>query len=458
MKQQVNSIQIETKKEISNRDYLILAIPLIISGISTPLIGAVDTAVVGRMPEPSAIGAVSLGAVIFNTMYWLLGFLRVSTTGLTSQASGADNEKEIIYSFIRPMIVAIIVGCLFIFLQLPIIKVSLYLFGASKTIEELTSTYFSIRIWGAPFALVNYVLIGWLMGIGKVKLSLATQVYMNLVNIGLDLLFVLVFGWGVPGVAIATVIAEISTVVIGLTFVMKSGQLTSLQLDVSSLMQRAPLIKMLVVNRDLFLRAVCLLLMTGIFTAIGARMGDIELAANAILLQVHYLMAYLISGFANASSILVGRSIGSSRISLFKRALSLSFTWGLSSAIFLAFLMILFCDTLLLVFTDIEAVRTLAGELFIWMGVYPVVAFWGLQLEGVFSGATEAKFIRNSIFCALIVFIISIWIFGSGITPHELWFAFNLFTLGRSLFLSLAIKKLTQMKFPIKKEKASSIM
>lgn len=450
--------QLETQKEISHRDYLTLAIPLIISGISTPLIGAVDTAVVGRVSEASAIGAVSLGAVIFNTMYWLLGFLRVSTTGLTSQASGANDEKEIAYSFIRPIFLAILIGSLFILFQLPIINVSLYIFGANQTIEELTSTYFSIRIWGAPFALVNYVLIGWLMGIGKVKRSLATQIYMNVVNISLDLLFVLVFGWGVSGVAYATVIAEISTVLIGLAFVVKSGKLTSLHLNLSSMLKRAPIIKMLVINRDLFLRAVCLLLMTGIFTTIGARMGEIELAANAILLQVHYIMAYLISGFANASSILVGRSIGSNQLSLFKRALSLSFKWGLGTAIFLSIFMFIFGHFLLIAFTDLEEVKNLAGELFIWMAVYPIVAFWGLQLEGVFSGATEAKFIRNTIFCALIVFIISIWIFGSEINPHQLWFTFNIFTLGRSLFLSLALKRLTQIKFVLKKEETSSII
>ncbi|WP_226526961.1 MATE family efflux transporter [Metabacillus niabensis] len=447
MNSKATSVQLESTKEITHRNYLLLAIPLIIAGISTPLLGAVDTAVVGRLPEPTAIGAVSVSAVIFNTMYWLLGFLRVGTTGLTSQASGANNEKEIVYSFIRPLFVAILIGCLFIFLQIPILKGSLYLFGASQTLEELTSTYFSIRIWGAPFALINYVLIGWLMGIGKVRLSLATQISMNLVNIVLDLLFVLVFGWGVAGVALATVIAETSTVIIGLFFVVKSKQLSSFSLNLFSILQKEPIIRMLIMNRDLFLRAVCLLLMTGIFTTIGARMGEIELAANAILLQVHYIMAYLLSGFANASSILVGRSIGSNNQSLYNRTLTLSLRWGLSSAICLSLLMVLFGNVIIMAFTSIEEVKNLAVELFIWMAVYPIVAFWGLQLEGVFSGATEAKFIRNSIFYALILFIFSIWLFGSTITPHELWFSFHLFTFGRSLFLSLSLKRLSKLKF-----------
>lgn len=458
MKYEPSSFRIDTKKSVTHREYLTLAIPLIISGISTPILGAVDTAVVGRMPEATAIGAVSVGAVIFNTMYWLLGFLRVSTTGLTSQASGANNDKEIVLSFIRPMFVAILIGCLFICLQIPILQLALYFFGASPTIEELTSTYFSIRIWGAPFALINYVLIGWLMGIGRVKLSLATQIYMNLVNIILDLLFVLVFGLGVAGVAYATVIAEISTVLIGLAFVVKSKQITSLSLQLSLVLQREPLIKMLIVNRDLFLRSVCLLLMTGIFTTFGARMGEITLAANAILLQIHYIMAYLISGFANASSVLVGRSIGSHQLSLFKRTLSLSFLWGIGSAICLSLFMIICGDFILLAFTSIGDVKNQAADLMIWMAVYPIVAFWGLQLEGVFSGATEARFIRNSIFYALIVFFVTLWSFNWSMNPHQLWLGLHLFTLSRSLFLALSIKSLTRLKFPHNNEKARSII
>ncbi|UPG63472.1 MATE family efflux transporter [Metabacillus endolithicus] len=149
----------------THREYLTLAIPLIISGISTPILGAVDTAVVGRLPDASAIGAVALGAVIFNTMYWLLGFLRVSTTGLTSQANGANDAKEMALACLRPMFLAVFIGSLFIILQIPILKLSLYLFGTSESVGNLVSTYYSIRIWGAPFALLNYVLIGWLMEI-----------------------------------------------------------------------------------------------------------------------------------------------------------------------------------------------------------------------------------------------------------------------------------------------------
>lgn len=236
----------------THREYLTLAIPLIISGISTPILGAVDTAVVGRLPDASAIGAVALGAVIFNTMYWLLGFLRVSTTGLTSQANGANDAKEMALACLRPMFLAVFIGSLFIILQIPILKLSLYLFGTSESVGDLVSTYFSIRIWGAPFALLNYVLIGWLMGLGKVKLSLSTQITMNVLNIVLDLLFVLVFGLGVAGVAYATVIAEISAIFIGLFFMIRTKLIDLSLIQWRILIEKAPLVKMLKVNRDFF--------------------------------------------------------------------------------------------------------------------------------------------------------------------------------------------------------------
>ncbi|WP_282155290.1 MATE family efflux transporter [Cytobacillus gottheilii] len=432
---------------VTHQEYIKLAIPLIIAGISTPLIGAVDTAVVGRMPDPVGIGAVSIGAVIFNTIYWLLGFLRVSTTGLTAQAIGANDKEESALSFLRPMAIALGIGLIFIILQGPILYVSQKLLGIQSEIESLTSAYFSIRIWGAPFALLNYVLIGWLMGLGKVKLSLATQVYMNICNILLDLLFVLGFGMGVAGVAIATLIAEVSTVFIGLYFVLKMKQIDISSVRWKLILKKDAFMKMLILNRDLFLRSICLLTMTGVFTAMSARMDEVALAANSILLQIHYIIAYLIGGFGNASSILIGKSIGSQQKTLFKRTLSLSFIWGAISAGVLALVVLLFGEQLLSFFTNIQEVRIQAASLLIWMVVYPIVGFWNLQLEGVFSGAAEAKYVRNSIFMALIMFLVYTFAVQSAMTPHQLWLSFIIFTLGRSLFLAMSVGKLERLKF-----------
>ena len=290
-------------------------------------------------------------------------------------------------------------------------------------------------------------MIGWLMGMGNVRLALATQVLMNVLNIILDLVFVLGLGLGVSGVAYATLIAEISAVLFGAWLILRANRVKIAQIKLPMLIESEPLIKMLKVNRDLFLRTVCLLTMTVIFTSKGASMGEVTLAANAILLQIHYIMAYLLGGFANASGIIVGRAIGGRNPSLYKRAFSLSAHWGFIAAILLFLFILLFGGNIVAVFTTITEVKEEAIELLIWMMVFPIVGFWGLQLDGIFSGATEAKSIRDSMILALIVFLLVIWLCVPNYHNHGVWLAFVLFSLSRSVFLSLFIPKLTRTKF-----------
>ncbi|WP_436374521.1 MATE family efflux transporter [Cytobacillus sp. BC1816] len=440
-----------TTSSCSHREYLVLAIPLIISGISTPILGAVDTAVVGRIPDPASIGGVAIGAVIFNTMYWLLGFLRVSTSGFTAQAEGANNQNEMVLSLLRPMILAILFGLFFIILQGPILAIALSLIGGSEAVSFFASSYFSVRIWGAPFILLSYVIIGWLIGMGKVRLALATQIWMNALNIILDLVFVLELGMGVKGVAFATLIAEISAVVLGAWLLYLTNREKLANIKLSMLLETGPILKMMKVNRDLFLRTVCLLTMTLIFTSIGASMGEVTLAANAILLQIHYIIAYLFGGFANASSILVGRAIGGVNFFLYKRAYTLSAQWGLGSAILLSLSVLIFGESIIASFTTITEVKAMSEDFLVWMLVFPIFGFWGLQLEGIFSGATEAKSIRDSIGLSLIIFLIALWVLVPHYENHGLWIAFVVFSLFRSFFLSLFIPKLTRKKFTNKK-------
>lgn len=443
----MNIVVAKEKAAFSNRQYVALAFPLIIAGITTPLIGAVDTAVVGRLPDPSSIGGVAIGAVIFNTMYWLLGFLRVSTSGFTAQAQGSNNTNETILTLQRPMIIAIIFGLLFIIFQKPILHIALNVIGGSEAVSSFASTYFSIRVWGAPFILISYVFIGWLIGMGKVRLSLATQLVMNMMNIALSIIFVLVLGLGVAGVAYATLISEISAVLFGGFIIARQNRIGFSNVNRRMILDPEPLMKMIKVNRDLFLRTVCLLIMTGIFTSKGASMGEVTLAANAILLQIHYIMAYLIGGFANASSILTGRSVGGKDSSLFRRAINLSGIWGLGTAVILASLIFFFGGNVVGLFTSITTVRDMAIDNLVWMVIFPFVGFWGLQLEGIFSGATDAKSIRDSIFLALLVFLLALWLFVPTLQNQGIWLAFVLFSLGRSFFLSLYLPKLQRLHF-----------
>ncbi len=438
-------MELKPSVSLTHRQYLLLAFPLLIANISTPILGAVDTAVVGRLPDPSFIGGVAVGTLIFNILYWVLGFLRVSTTGFTAQAKGAKSQKEMTMSFLRPIVIAIFIGCLFIACQYPIVKTAMLLVGPSEVVSEHATSYFSIRIWGAPFALINYVLIGWLMGMGKVKLSLIVQIFMNVLNIILDILFVLGLGLGVSGVAIATLISEISAVIIGFIIIFRAKQLSVTKNTFKEIFDTKPLIKMLKTNRDLFIRTLCLLTMFTIVTSKGSSLGETVLAANAILLQIHLLMAYFLSGFANASSILVGRAIGGRDVRQFMRAYYLSAVWGSVTAIFLAVLMFLVGDYVVSLFTTINEVREFTSYFLIWMVVYPIVHFWGLQLEGIFNGATEATSIRNSIFLAVLVFLISIHVLTPVYDNHGIWVSFIIFCLSRSLFLWMHVPKLTRM-------------
>ncbi|WP_240390563.1 MATE family efflux transporter [Bacillus sp. Y1] len=427
----------------THREYFILAFPLILSGVSTPLLGVVDTAVVGRIQDPTALGGVAIAAVIFNTMYWLLGFLRVTTSGFTSQADGAKNEEGIMLALYRPMIIAILMGLIFILFQKPIIHLSLLLMGGNVSTNALAETYFLIRIWGAPFILLSYVTIGWLVGLGKVKMSLFLQIGMNLLNIVLDIVFVLGLHMGVAGVAYATLISEVSSVLVGMFIIYHTNKSRFFIPSYAALIKKDTLVQMFLVNRDHFLRTLCLVTMTGIFTSKGASMGELTLAANAILLQVQYVMAYLFGGFANASSILVGRAFGGKNSSLYFRALSLSATWGFATAILLSLLTFLFGDFIVSLFTTIHEVKNTTHGFLFWMFLFPLVGFWGLQLEGIFSGATDAKSVRNSIFFALLVFLAAIVFLVPVFGNHGVWMAFILFSLSRSVFLSLYVKKLT---------------
>ncbi|MCM3168491.1 MATE family efflux transporter [Peribacillus frigoritolerans] len=433
---------------MNHRSYLALAIPLTISTITTPLIGAVDTAVVGQLPNPAYLGGVAIGTVIFNTLYWLFGFLRVSTSGFAAQALGANDGKQGVLAFLRPFILAIVVGGGFILLQGPIEQVSLTLMNPDADVRRYAAEYFSIRIWGIPFTLMNYVILGWLMGMSKIKVSLVLQVFMNLMNIALDFLFVHGFQWGVPGVAIATLLSEVTAFFIGLIIIVKASPHRMEMPPFDEMFDPSSIKKMMSVNRDLFIRTLCLLAVFNIFTAKGASYGTEILAANAVLIQIHYMMAYFFDGLANASSILVGKAIGARDKHLYKKTLILSLQWGVLSSILLAVSYYLCGNAILALFTRIPSVIELANIYGIWLILFPLTASVGIVFYGVFTGATEAAPIRNSMIYSLIAFMITLYIFVPAYQNHALWLAFTVFSLGRSVFLALYIPRLSEKIFP----------
>ncbi|WP_394120022.1 MATE family efflux transporter [Planococcus donghaensis] len=431
---------------MNHRTYLALAIPLTLSTITTPLLGAVDTAVVGQLPDPAFIGGVAIGAVIFNTLYWLFGFLRIGTSGFAAQANGANDSLLGTLALIRPLIIALVAGLSFFLLQKPIEFLALTLLDPADDVSALASDYFGIRIWGVPFTLVNYVIMGWLIGMARIKISVMIQVLMNLLNILLDVIFVFGFGWGVSGVASATLIAEVTACLFGLWIVWKGTSYQFQMPSISLVTDGSSIKKMMAVNQDLFIRTLCLLTVINLFTYKSAAFGTETLAANAVLLQVHYLMAYFYDGISNASSILSGRAVGSNDSRLFKKTINLSFQWAIYSSMLLTVSYWLFSESLFSFFTSIPEVIELGGIYGDWLLLYPLVASFGIVLYGVFTGATETAHIRNSMLLALGVFLLALWGGVPFLQNHGLWLAFILFSLGRSAFLVMYIPKLNLLQ------------
>ncbi|PSL36373.1 MATE family multidrug resistance protein [Planomicrobium soli] len=429
---------------MNHRAYLALAIPLTISTITTPLLGAVDTAVVGQLPNPAYIGGVAVGAIIFNTMYWLFGFLRVSTSGFAAQASGANDEQQSVLALARPFFIALLVSLGFLLLQKPIEQAALAMINPAADVSKFASEYFGIRIWGVPFTLLNYVILGWLMGMGRIKVSVTIQILMNVLNIILALLFVNGFSWGISGVAAATLIAEFFAFSLGIFILWKELLGRTKFPPLKEIIDAGSLKKMMGVNQDLFIRTLCLLTVFNLFTMKGASFGTEMLAANAVLFQIHYLMAYAYDGFSNASSILAGKAMGSKNKELYTKTLSLSSQWAVISSVIIAGVYYLFSERIISIFTNIPSVIALAETYDQWLIIFPFTASFGLILYGLFTGATETAPIRNSMIFALLVYLLALFslvpIFGN----HGLWLAFIVFSLGRSFFLALYVPRLNR--------------
>lgn len=424
------------------KEYLLLAIPFMISTVTQPLLGAVDTAVVGRLENASYLGGVAIGTVIFNTMYWLFGFLRVSTSGFSAQSLGSRKEKDRYDAFIRPFAMALILSILFITFQSAIKNIALLIYQPSPEVAIHATTYFNILIWGAPFVLIGYVNLGWLMGRKHVKETLFLQISMNLINIILDIVFVFAFEMSIAGVAYATLIAQAYGFILGIYFVLNKLSLTRIFQLRNTLLDKVTFKKIIGVNADLFIRTVCLLVMTNMFIAKGAEFGTVVLAANAVLFQIHYIICYLYDGLANASSVFAGKYAGEKNDKAFSEMLSISNVCIVVLSIIISLNLIFFKEPILSAFTDIESVLGTSHDYYVWLIILPFAIGIGLVYYGIFTGCTYTGPIRNSMILSLIVFLIAYYFFIPNYENHGLWLAFIFFCLGRSVFLILYLKQL----------------
>lgn len=407
-----------------------------------PLLGLADTAVIGNTGSVEELGAIALGALIFNFVYWSFGFLRMGTTGFTAQASGAGDTAEVRATLLRALVLASGIGVTLLILRGPIAWVALELLGATPQVERLTRGYYDLRIWGAPAALGIFALLGTFVGLGRTRYLLVTQVLLNGLNIGLDILFAGVLGWGVEGIALGTALAEWTTLAVGMLLVVKvlKEERTDAEpfFPWERVLDRAQVVKTLGANGDIMVRTLFLLLGFAWFTNQGALFGDEILAANHVLLQLIGLSAYLLDGYAHATEIHVGRAVGGGRRRLFDEAVRSATELAALSAVLLGVAVALLGPLAIGGLTDLAAVRGQALTFLPYAAAYVMLSFPAFQLDGIFIGATATRAMRNASIASFTAFVA----LSLGLMPaYEnlgLWLAFIVYVVARAAALGVA--------------------
>ncbi|RRH76854.1 MATE family efflux transporter [Falsigemmobacter faecalis] len=424
--------------EISQKRVLRIALPVVLSNATVPLLGAVDTAVVGQMGLAAPIGAVGLGAVVLASVYWIFGFLRMGTSGLAAQAIGRGDRAERDAILLRGLLVGGLAGLLMVALQYPLIQAAFRIAPASAEVAELAQSYLGIRIWGAPATIMLYAITGWLIALERTKAVLALQLVMNGVNIALDFWFVLGLGLGVPGVAVATLIAEGAGLALGL-WLCRAG--------LRPLALRAQIFvggawgQMLRVNRDIMIRSVILQGSFTTFLFLGAGMGDVTLAANQVLLQFLEVTAYALDGFAFAAEALVGKAVGAKRRADVRRASLIAGQWALAGGVALGGLYLIAGPWLIDLMTTAPEVREVARLALPWLIVLPLVSAASYIFDGIFIGAMLTREMRNVMLAAVAIYGVALFalvpVFGS----HGLWAALLILNAARGIGMALLYRR-----------------
>jgi MATE family multidrug resistance protein len=431
--------------EVSHRRMLLIALPMTVSHMTTPLLGLVDATVIGRLGEAHLLGAVALGAVIFDFLFWSFGSLRMATAGLTAQAVGAGDRGEVDRTLARALAVAALVGLALVLLQWPIGTLAFVFVGASDAVDAALATYFGIRIWAAPFALANYVILGSTLGRGRSDLGLVLQVAINVANIVLTTALVAGFGLGIAGAAFGTVLAEVAGVGLGIAVLRRLGS-APFAVRREEVFERAAMLRMLVVNRDIMIRTIALVLAFAIFSALGARAGDVTLAANAVLYNMFLMGGFFLDGFATAAETLGGQAVGARDERAFRRSVSLSLTWsvGFGLAVSVAFLagggwLIDFVSTN-------PEVRSQARVYLAFAALTPLAGAAAFAFDGIYIGATWTKPMRDLMLAAFAAYCLVLFL-AQDLGNAGLWAAFLTFLAARGIGQAALCPRLTARTF-----------
>jgi MATE family multidrug resistance protein len=422
-----------------------LAAPLMLSNISIPLLGIVDTALLGHLDSPQYLGAVSVGSSIMALVLWTFSFLRMGTTGLVAQHIGAGEEQTAGHILIRCIALAILLASGLQALRPLISSAGLVFVGAEADVHGLADNYIAIRFLSAPAVLASYCLTGWLIGSRQTRWVLYSVVGMNCLNIALDYLFIARFGWASEGAAWATVISEYAGALIAFRGATRLFPGWSAEI-LPALRERGSMLAILSVNRDLMLRTCTLLLCFLFFTSMGARQGNDILAANAILLQLLLLSAFALDAIAHAAETLCGNALGARDNKAFYATCKRTLLWSAAAAILLTLVFTLGRDFIIHGFTSLEDVRATVDNYYLWLCAMPLLAVWSSRLDGIFIGALQTKAMRNSMLSSACLIYLPLWYVFSKVLRydnHGLWLAFCALMLARGLTLGWAFYRIS---------------
>jgi MATE family multidrug resistance protein len=410
-----------------------IAVPVVLSNATVPLLGAVDTAVIGQLGEAAPLGAVGMGAVVLATLYWAFGFLRMSTSGLAAQAQGAGDGAERSAVLVRALLVAAAAGLGLIALQVPLFRAAFAVAPASAEVEGMAHTYLAIRIWGAPATIALYALTGWLVGVERTKGILLLQLWQNGLNIGLDLWFVLGLGWGIEGVAAATLIAEVTGLGLALWLARDALAPAVLRAGLARLGNRAAMARMFSASRDIMGRTILLQLSFTSFVLLGARFGDVTLAANQVLMQFLEITAYALDGFAIAAETLVGQAMGARAVADVRRASRISMQWGFGGAALMALCFALAGGPIIDLMTTAPEVRTEARVFLWWLIAAPLIGVASWIYDGIFIGALQTGAMLRAMALSVVVYGLALMLLIPTLGNHGLWAGLMVLNLTRGI-------------------------
>ncbi|MFR7877087.1 MAG: MATE family efflux transporter [Butyricimonas paravirosa] len=430
-----------------NRRILHLAIPSIVSNITVPLLGLVDVTIVGHLGATAYIGAIAVGGLLFNILYWNFGFLRMGTSGLTSQAYGRKDKDAEIRVLVQAVSVGLFSALAMLILQYPIERLAFRLLDTSAEVEQYAVTYFRICIWGAPAVLAQYGFTGWFIGMQNSRYPMYIAIVMNVINIVCSSCFVFLFGMKVEGVALGTVVAQYSGVMMAWWLWFYNYKELRGRITFRGSLQLIAMRRFFAVNRDIFLRTLCLIGVTTFFTSTGARQGDVILAVNTLLMQLFTLFSYIMDGFAYAGEALSGRYVGACNLVQLKRAVKALFGWGVGLSLVFTLLYGIGGENFLGLLTNDTVVIETAGHYFYWVLAIPLAGFAAFLWDGILIGATATRFMLWAMLVASGSFFVIYYCFSGATNNHMLWLAFLVYLALRGIMQTLWSRKVFTLKY-----------